>query len=109
MGLLASVYRNAEHGDCSNNGITARFKRVCVVEFDGKPVVGPFEPSDDCPAVRIVVRDIPSLGMFGIIHAEPIDGEPGRYMHGGSFIYSSDSRFNDIYPAPISVHDRWER
>jgi hypothetical protein len=43
MGINISVYRDADGRDCTMNGISSRFSRLCVVNADG-----PFEPKDNC-------------------------------------------------------------
>ncbi len=68
---------------------------------------GPSEPTEDYPAVKLVRREL-----FGMkyIHAEPVNQPSGMNgpMFGGTFIYSCDSRFRDMCPYPIPLHDRFE-
>ena len=107
MGLLVSVYRNAEMGDCTRNGISARFTRLCVVNIEG-----PFEPTDDTPAVRL---EQPFLGYLCIVPVKEKDA--GEWLQsGGNYAACSDSRFNeactkmlghDFYGA-VKIHDRIE-
>ena len=70
---------------------------------------GPFTPSDDAPAVRLVRRRI---GGEEYIHAEPVDPCPSGAcrMAGGTFIYSCDSRYREAvgHSYPVSLHDRHE-
>lgn len=95
-GFTAEIYRSQYNGGVINklNGK----KWVTVID---KELPAMNEPDEECPAVRLVRRDI-----FGkpYIHAEPI--EPGSYAMGGSFIYTCDSRLRDICPYPIPLHDR---
>jgi hypothetical protein len=77
---------------------------------------GPFEPTDDAPAVVLVVRDL-----FGgkYVHAEPVvpagTAKPW-FMHGGTYIETSDSRFGEAirrltgnkHAYPVALHDRTE-
>lgn len=110
MGILANIYRN-HHGDCSNGGISAEFDTVCIVNADG-----PFEPSADHPAVKLVVGPSGRGGnqTYNII-ARPYM-KKGVPMFGGSFIYSSDSRFSELVErlsgsprtGAIPFHDRYE-
>lgn len=113
MGLLLSVYRNAELGDCTNGGITSRHSTLCVVN-----VPGPFNPSDDTPAV--VVERGPYLTLR-LKPAECVDGKwqpkSGWFMMGGNYAGTSDSRFgealNDFvhgyrFAGVLPVHDRQE-
>jgi hypothetical protein len=60
------------------------------------------------PHLKLIKRDI-----FGkkVLSAEPINyGHEGKSkMFGGSFIWSTDSRFrNDVSESPIALHDRVE-
>ena len=99
MGLHADIYESKAYGNSSNNGISARFKAVTIVNIDG-----PFEPSDDAPAVELKWRgDYPYL-----VLAEKPAGAGVGPMAGGAFVYSSDSRFRRVSPGPVSLHDRYE-
>jgi hypothetical protein len=104
-GLIAGIYEGKRNGNCSNGGISERHKAVVVVD-EKLPEI--FSASSDHPAVKIVRRVI---GGEPYIHAEPIDPVPDGmigYMFGGSFIYTSDSRFGELSKYPIPLHDRWE-
>lgn len=111
-GLILSVLRNAEIGDCSNGGISARHVAVTLI---GPGVPEIFEPSDDRPAVRLVKREI---GGDLVIHAEPVtlDSRPAVWwMASGAFVSTCDSRFGDLLRslghspyAAIPLHDRRE-
>lgn len=106
MGLTVSVYRDAGSDyDCTMNGVTKRFTRLCVINADG-----PFEPSEDCPAVKLEV------GPFNSIRLVPVEVEDEWTMFGGNYAATSDSRLGyaikamtgyDFYGA-IPVHDRVE-
>ena len=103
-GLLCSIFEDKDGHNCSNNGISARCKQVIVV---GPGIPEIFEASEDCPAVKLVRRNL-----FGkeYVHAEPVDQPEGLVgpMAGGAFIYSCDSRFRKLNEYPISLHDRFE-
>ncbi len=106
MGIIANIYRSDRLGDCSNGGISERVSAVTVID-----IPGPFEPTPQCPAVRLIRR---KLGGREHIYAEPVEpvaeGHIG-YMSGGTFIHSSDSRFSEAVGAggmPVSLHDRTE-
>lgn len=60
------------------------------------------EADSRAPAVRLVTREF-RTGSY--IHAEPLEGS-GNYAFGGRFIYCSDSRFRELHPYPIPLHDR---
>jgi len=107
-GLSVDIYRSASFGDCSNNGVTARYNEAILI---GDGVTGPEEVDLDNPPENVfllVQRDIRNVGEY--LHAEPLDGHYGGggkwYMFGGNCIYTSDSRFPNSYP--IKVHDRRE-
>jgi hypothetical protein len=115
MGINISVYRDADGRDCSMNGISSRFSRLCVVNADG-----PFEPKDDCPAVlmqnhfRGCVRLVPAKLVDG--KWVEIDGPGVGPMFGGNFGAHSDSRFNELaskllgqnFYGAVAIHDRFE-
>ena len=106
-GLNAYIYR-----DClpalSENDLNNKCTQVCVINIDG-----PSQPSEDIPAVKLVVRE---LGRGKYVHAEPVVPAVGHYTAGGCFIYTSDSRFGAVvekltghaYGHPIKLHDRDE-
>jgi len=104
MGLIASIY-DSPLGNCSNDGVSANYKRVCIVNVEG-----PFEPNDDAPAVRLI------KSRNGNLVCEPVGLEQKWTMFGGAFIYSSDSRFSAAvqklsgydHGFPVALHDRVE-
>lgn len=106
-GITALIYRDALGIDFSNRGISATITEVTVVGPGIDPI---FEPTNERPAVRIVRRENASGGIY---HAEPLPTEDTPspwYMFGGTFIFSSDSRFResiDFYGA-VPLHDRRE-
>ena len=112
MGLLADIYRNSDFTDCTNGGFSSRVKSVCITNADG-----PFEPSDDCPAV---ILESGYNGPFtnDCVRAVAVqDKESGAWiMCGGNFLYTSDARFASLikeltgtkYSGPVSIHDRKE-
>ena len=104
MGMIAYVY-DSPLGNCSNKGLSAFHKRVTVINVEG-----PFEPSDDAPAVQLVKRK------YGNIVAVPVGLEGKWTMFGGAYIVTSDSRFNEAveelsgyeFGFPVALHDRVE-
>lgn len=103
-GLHCSVLRNADHGDCTNGGLTSRVSAVTLV---GEGVEGPFEPTERDPGVKLVRRWAGTPREY--LHAEPLEAPPAGHvgwMFGGNFIHTSDGRFPSRYPIP--VHDRSE-
>lgn len=105
MGLIVSVYRNSGT-DCTNGGVTARSTHLTLTNVDG-----PFQPTPDAPAAKLVLR---STGNLTVVP----DGLEGKWtMFGGNFVYTSDSRFSKAVETlggtkaggyPIAVHDRVE-
>lgn len=97
-GLIASVFKS-DLGDCSNGGISGKVESVVIVNCNG-----PFDPSESMPAVEIRTGNLP-----GTVKAIPVEGKDENkigWMFGGTFIYTSDSRFPYNYPVPL--HDRQE-
>jgi len=110
-GLVCSVYESKRHGNCSANGISSRVDSVILCPDPdsandwGIPKI--FDVSDDCPAV--VLRTIRVSEDREHVYAVPVElleQGTGAWMFGGSFIYTSDSRFP--LPHPIPLHDRVE-
>lgn len=110
MGLLAQIYRTASENaagyDHSNGGLSSEVEKVTVVNMEG-----PFKPSDEAPAVIV------EYGAMGSVRALPFRRkthfEPGTFvgpMHGGTFIWTSDSRFRLTGQRldPVALHDRFE-
>ena len=102
-GLLCYVYNAAHFPDSSNRGISSRCDKVILVGLGKECEI--FEPTPERPAVRLVRR---TLSGRPYLHVEPVEQPEGLVgpMAGGTFIYSTDSRFPSPYP--ISLHDRFE-
>ena len=107
MGMIVSVYTDkSSNYDCTNNGVTHRFDRLCVVNVEG-----PFEPSDDCPAVYL-----DKGAVDGIAILRPIESKNRWTMFGGNYASTSDSRFSAAveemcgqkFYGAVAVHDRVE-
>lgn len=99
------VLRNNSFGDCSNNGVSARYDRLTmiteneVLDFTGdkKNVVVKID--------RVLFGKImPVLVPLEVYNEYKASKLP--IMFGGNFGYTSDSRFGFDYPLPI--HDRVE-
>lgn len=118
MGLIAYVYRDAKLGDCTNGGLSGRCDRLTVVN-----AAGPFDPTDDMPAVLIdshgrgIVRAVPARYDEGAGQWVPDrpDGAVGP-MFGGNYLAASDSRFRKLcerltggsFYGAVAIHDRFE-
>lgn len=102
-GMTVRVFRDVTFGDCSNRGISSWTNKVTLI---GPGVPEMYEPDENAPGVVLVER---TIGDKPYIHAEPID-RPDEgcvgWMAGGTFLYTTDSRFPSRYP--ISLHDRQE-
>ena len=105
MGLIVSVYKDAgSNYDCTMNGVTNRFTELCVTNVDG-----PFDPSDNCPAVKLVEGNLP-----GTVKIVPEECEGKWSMMGGNYAATSDSRFSEAietivggrFYGAVPVHDR---
>ena len=107
-GLRVDILKHKGTSCDGRSNFSSRLDEVTVVPSPDFPDVdGPFEPDESAPAVAVVVRNI---GGREYLTAYPVvDGriDTGR-MAGGCFIYSCDSRFRDISPYPIPLHDRKE-
>ncbi|MGK3957684.1 hypothetical protein ACLKOZ_16010 [Arthrobacter sp. R4] len=106
-GIIALIYRDSLGIDFSNRGISAQVTEVTVIGPGLDPI---FPASEERPAVRLVARE----GLDGVtIHAVPVtaEGEPAPwFMFGGTFIFSSDSRFRRAagHYGAVPLHDRVE-
>ena len=111
MGLSINVYRNGDY-DCTNNGVSARARTMCLVNADG-----PVDPTTACPAVWV---EKSNAGVVRIVPAELRDGVWGPvkewFMMGGNYAASSDSRFSAAveralgarFYGAVAIHDRVE-
>ena len=104
--LPISIFENKRIGNCSNNGISARYDEVLIACDDGFIEID----EDNMPEnlVRLVVRRI---GGREYMHLEPyksVDKGCVGWMFGGSYAGCSDSRFTRISDYPLPIHDRQE-
>ena len=99
-GLTVSIYRDADGSNCTNGGMSSKFKTAVLVH---PKIDGIFAPRPDSPVLRLVYRE-----KLNYWHAEPIDQEGKWLMFGGNFCYTSDSRVRALCPYPIPIHDRVE-
>lgn len=107
MGLIVYVYKNdGPLGDCSNDGVSSNNGTLCLTNVDG-----PFLPSDDCPAARLIKGHQRNTAMIVPTH---LLGK--TRMFGGAYASTCDSRFtyavenitkSNFYGA-IPIHDRVE-
>ncbi len=101
-GLPVGVYRHADGHDCTNNGVSSKFKEFTLI-VPGQDI-GPFEPSEKAPALYLRSQTV-----GGKVHLSAVPSlDDGKwYMFGGNFIFSSDGRLPGRTPIPI--HDRCEQ
>lgn len=101
-GLPCYIYRHRKD-DFSNGGISSAAQSVTLIGLGPNTEI--FEPTPERPAVQLIKRQI---GRQTYLHAQPLEQPKGMVgpMAGGTFIYSSDSRFPSDYP--IALHDRYE-
>jgi len=114
-GVSVNILRS-DLGDCTNGGATnpVHSKGRIVVVFDPEIQTGNFKLEDckDDPrfiCLRIVRRRAGTSNEY--LHCEPIENKPGERvgpMFGGNYVMTSDSRFRDVSPYPLPVHDRFE-
>lgn len=117
MGLLISVLRNAELGDCTKDGISSRYKTLCVVNASG-----PFKPENHIDASPPVIVERHQPGCLRIVPAywnsskERWDIVPLHTSMGGNYGATSDSRFTELcerllghrFYGAVAIHDRIE-
>jgi len=106
MGLLVNVYRNGE--DSTLGGLSSKHDKICVVN-----AVGPFEPTDEFPAFKLVANHGDSVALKPVI-----DNPKGTLgpMAGGNFGATPDSRFSEAiegitglgFYGAVAIHDRFE-
>ena len=105
--LPVSVYRDADGSDCTNNGVSSRFRELLVICDDGFINVDENNPPENL--CKVVHRHL-----FGrdIYHVEPVVPPKGAgWMAGGNYAATTDSRFTELCGglyAAISIHDRQE-
>lgn len=95
-GLRADIYRSDYRSDLN------RLDKVEQVTLVGVGIPEIFEVDEKAPAVRIGT-------IMGHEHVRPFEDAPEGmtgYMMGGSFVWTSDSRFPAKYPLPL--YDRAE-
>lgn len=109
LGLPVYVYRDGRGCDCTNNGISSRFKDLILI---GEGVEGFIKVDLDNPPENVVHLVKRNIFDGEYLHVEPLDGQYSDaenrkwYMAGGNFCYTSDSRFPSDYP--LAIHDRYE-
>ena len=102
MGLIIEVYRAADR-DCTAGGISSNHNGLTLID-----AAGPFDPSDEYPAVKLVTRQIAGREYKHLEPVAPVPSGGTGYMFGGNYGATSDSRFRAISQYPLAIHDRVE-
>lgn len=108
--LRVSIFRPADMGDCTNDGVTGLKRNAQDVfllgvpdgNYDQAELVERLKSGESIVVLQLVRR---RFGAETYVHAVPfLEGRPTAA--GGNFVYTSDSRFRAaVCPYPISVHD----
>lgn len=101
------IYKN-KAGDCSNGGISNKYNEVIIEHPEGNIIL----EENNLPENFVIVDEI-VLGDFVHYFLRPADGNPlhknhNQWQYGGTICYSSDSRWREIFPYPLCLHDRHE-
>lgn len=101
--LPLEIYKS-NLGDCSNGGISSRFKEILLICDEGYINIDENNlPENLC---KLVERD---LGFTVYKHIEPVAKANGvGWMAGGTLVYTCDSRFRRMSEYPLVLHDRTE-
>ena len=86
MGLIVNVYTDKSGTDCTNGGVSSKVNSLTVINVDG-----PFEPTEDRPAVVL------AIGPYNTARLIPADLHEANewVMYGGNIGVTSDSRFGE--------------
>lgn len=103
--LPVSIFEDKRIGNCSNHGISARFKEILLIHPRGHIVYNENElPENVC---KIVTRRWGDGSVYR--HGEPVRPPTHvGWMYGGACVDSPDSRFSEISRYPLRLHDRQE-
>ena len=107
-GLPVNIYYNDQFRKCANGGITETAEKGLLIEEGLRP---PFKVTKKDVVFGLVRRQISleknAPPYIHATHLQP-NQSPKTPMFGGNFIHTSGSRFREINPYPIPVHDRIE-
>ena len=116
--LSVEVYRDG-YGDCSNGGVSSRFRELLVPCEAASPYdCGPYEYDPDDPPENMCYVERRELFGQVILTLVPAHGE-GWHMYGGNKADCSDSRWGKLlerisgnpfyrFNTCLDVHDRYE-
>ena len=95
--LRLSIYKD-NSGDCSNHGISSKFRDILLVCDEGYIDVN----GDEENLCRIDT-------IMGHKFVRPMAEPKGAgWMSGGTMVYTCDSRFRRMSEYPLCLHDRQE-
>lgn len=104
MALSCSIFENKHIGNCSNEGISSKFREVYVICPDGNCVI-----DLDNPPENLVEFEFKDFGFTKHMRFKPYKTDGKWYMFGGSFVWTGDSRFRERFgDYPIPLFDRNE-
>lgn len=104
--IKVEVFKNPL-GDCTNNGVSSKYKELLILCEDGYVDVDLNNPPENL--AKIV--EWKPFGDKAYKHIEPYkehDSNKVGWMSGGNIGYSGDSRFRRISEYPLVIHDRQE-
>ena len=114
--LSVPVFKTDLYGDCTNNGISNRFRKLLVACPYGNES---FDSDEITPINFCMVEKRKLFGnepAYTNIVPAMVDEDgkivrrPGWWMHGGNIANTSDSRWSELkgHPYPLAIHDRRE-
>ena len=103
--ISLDIYENKSVSNCSNNGISKRFKEIYIACKTGPDKLD----SENLPENFCVIKE--TMGHKYLVPKYLADAGTWTMM-GGSYAGTSDSRFGEILgeiaPRPLPIHDRVE-
>ena len=104
--IPVSIFEDKRIGNCSNNGISARYDSILLAHPRGYIDVDMDNPPENFCVVKtryIRGKEYKHIEPFKM----PDEGHVG-WMFGGCICHTSDSRFSELSLYPLNLHDRQE-
>lgn len=102
--INVSIFEDKRIGNCSNHGISTKFKEVLIPHERGYIEIDMDNPPENL--CKVVTRNICGREYK---HIEPVVRPTGvGWMSGGCICYSCDGRFRELSDYPLCLHDRQE-
>ena len=99
--LSVNIFEDKAIGNCSNHGISERFREILILNAEGN-----YEVDLNNPPENLCVYVERELWGERHDYIRPYaDAKGAGWMFGGALVYSSDSRFGGV---PMKLHDRDE-